>query len=387
MIADPPLARDSQPTDWTTDDGDPVPVASSYLDLSQTEDWTPVTFQFPDNPQIGGQSQDYFTTLKSELENQEVTNSTKEGQLTPQVHDPNNATQQRRSGVWEALNSAPWQPQLRSLYENFKTQLDTLGDAINVGTGEGNGGSLDPSRPMYDALQQCQDASDYDACMTGVCTRETQTLHDKFKPQLAALDDADLTYESAYWQYAMAVAANISDPADHQRMVLDAADTMLNDRDLVISTADLFLQSAEWAFPDYCDGGQRPAAQTPGVPDENSSPACPKQLNKLPGIGIDELFSVAVHCEEIEFELETKGWIGAFANVTFNPKAGTASAFIGVQAGALGQQVREGAFINSGPSGITDGGLRINESTSGPAFMTQSHTLNLSVAGTVPFSE
>ena len=240
---------------------------------------------------------------------------------------------------------------------------------------------------MYDALQQCANAPDYDACMTSVCTSETQALHDKFKPQLAALDDADLTYEAAYWKYAMAVAANISDPADHEAMVLDAANTMLTDRDNVISTASLFLQSAEWAFKDYCDGGQQPAPEASTLADQNSSTACPKQLNKLPGIEIDELFTVAVHCEEIEFEFETKGWIGAFGTVTFNPKAGTATAFIGVQAGALGQQVREGAFINSGPTGITDGGLRISESTSGPAFMTQSHTLNVSVAGTVPFSE
>ena len=102
VIADPPLARDTQSIDWTTDDnGDPVPVASSYLDLSQTEDWTPVTFQFPDNPQMGGQSQDYFTALKSQIENQIVTNSTKEGQLGAQVRNPesrNPAAPQRRLG-------------------------------------------------------------------------------------------------------------------------------------------------------------------------------------------------------------------------------------------------------------------------------------------------
>ncbi|MGZ4264195.1 MAG: hypothetical protein ACXVS6_08745 [Solirubrobacteraceae bacterium] len=158
-------------------------------------------------------------------------------------------------------------------------------------------------------------------------------------------------------------------------------------QDYVTGLEYLFLESAEWAFPDYCDGGPGTNNATAGVPDQNSSPACPKALNKLPAVEVGDPFSFSVHCEEIEFEVATKGWLGAFANVTFNPKAGTVTVFTGAQAGALGQQARVGAYMSAGPNGLTDSGMRVNESTSGPSFMTQSHTVNFSVAGTVPFSE
>jgi len=393
VIADPPFWREDQSSDWTTDDhGDPIPVASSIFDLSQTADWTPVAIQFPQNPQQGQAMQDYTTALKSQIENQIITNSIKEGQLGAQVHDPNEQTAKRRGAVWSALSTAEWQPELRSLYQAFDSQYNALNEAINVGNGNFNGGSLDPSRPMQDALQQCSDAPDYDACMTRVCTSETQALHDKWLPQMLALNDASLRYETAYWKYAMGVAANVSDPADHQRLVLDAANSMLNNRDLVIGLSSLFQQSAEWAFTDYCDGGTAAPPQAGTVPDQNSSPACPKALNGTKmSFKVSDIFKFSIACEKVEFEVATKGWLGAFANVSYNPRTGDTTVFAGGKASAGSSGAKVGGFVTvSGTGSLVDGGMRVSGSYNagaGGVELSRSVTVNFSVAGTVPFSQ
>ena len=62
-----------------------------------------------------------------------------------------------------------------------------------------------------------------------------------------------------------------------------------------------------------------------------------------------------------------------------------------VQAGAGGSGIQEAAFIVAGPAGnIVDGGLRITGTASagaGPVSYERSATLNIAVAGVVPFTE
>jgi hypothetical protein len=386
VIADPPFWREDEASDWTTGaSGEPVPVASDIFNLSQTREWTPVNIAIPETPQQGGQMKTYYTSLEGQIESDVIANSTKEANLSSQVYDPNEETMRRRSAVWNALNTAPWQPELRSLSEAWESQDEALLAAINIGTDEGNGGSLDPTRPSWHALRECEGQEE--PCSTDLCTSETAALFAKWKPQLAALNDADLRYEAAYWRYATGVAANISDPADHQRMLLDAEDTMLTDRELILKQATLFLMSAEWLPPFECDGG---AAAPPGegsASSQEGSPACPKELEKLPDVNVTDIFKFSVHCEKITFELSGKGWVGPFLNITYNAKEGRTTVFAGAQMEALGAKAQTGAFLTAGPSGLEDGGMRVSESTSGPSFMTQSHTVNLSVAGTVPFSQ
>ena len=70
VIADPPLARDQQSADWTTDaDGNPVQVASSIFDLSHGTAWQPVNFTLPDSPAQGRAmfNADYYQSLWDQL--------------------------------------------------------------------------------------------------------------------------------------------------------------------------------------------------------------------------------------------------------------------------------------------------------------------------------
>ena len=398
VIADPPFWRQDQSGDTTTDEeGDPVQVASKIFDLSQKRSYTPVNVLFPGSvPEAANmvKSDGYYTSLYTKVGNQGVTDSTQLNNLLSKVHDANAQTLHRRLAVWHAMTTAEWQPQLHSLWQSYESQLAALDAATdNNGAAFSAGGALDPYQPQNHATKQCEGVSPWDArlaCETKVCAPESASLLAQWKAQIAQVNDAELRYESAFWKYATGLAANLQDPADHQRMLLHAEELMLGNRGAVLLQASGYLRvlTAHQGNNDMdCVTGQAPPPAAGTVPAQQQSPACPKALKKLPNVKVGDIFSFAVHCEEIQVEIATKGWIGAFANITFNPKAGTATVFTGVQAGALGQQVREGAFIKSGPNGIEDGGIRINESTSGPAFMTQSHTVNFAVAGTVPFSE
>jgi tetratricopeptide (TPR) repeat protein len=386
VIADPPFWRDGDPQDVTTDDeGNPVQVASSFLDLSQQKSWTPVYIALPGSPLQAADMEDYYNTLQKGIEGDAVGNAQKETQLLLKVHDPNDQTQRRRGAVWAALETAQWQPELRRLWEAYNSLYDEMDTAINIGTGEGNGGSLDPSRPRWEAMQKCQNSSDYDTCLQQVCTPQTAELFAKWKPKMAQLEDADLRYESAFWKYAMAVAANISDPADHQRIVLDATDSMLVRRDNDLGLIKLFFESSEWwgGATEECDGGVKPPPPETTVPGQEDSEACPKALNVVPPVEVHEIFGFKMTCEEVELTVKTPGFLGGFLSVSFTK--GGATAFLGGYAGGFGNEAKEGAFVSLGPGGVQDAGMRISESTYTGTW--QSHAVNFSVAGTVPFSE
>ena len=136
VIADPPFWRDDGSQDVTTDgDGNPVQVASSFLNLSQGKSWTPVYIALPGSPLQAADMEDFYTSLQKRIEGDTVGNAQKEGQLLLKVHDPNSQTQRRRGAIWAALETAQWQPELRSLWEAYNTLYNEMDTAINIGTG------------------------------------------------------------------------------------------------------------------------------------------------------------------------------------------------------------------------------------------------------------
>lgn len=215
VIADPPFWRESESNDvTTTDSGDPVPVASSFLDISQGTEWQPVVVKIPDSPEQGSTMGDYYRDTYNAIESEVIANSTKEAGLKPTY--VNSLTDQRTSAIWNALNTAQWQPEIKPIYKEYQTLYDALARDANSGLGDGkSGGSLDPTKPLNDAFNQCEGSDDWEACVHAVCTPATASLQASWKPRAAAVNDANLRWVTTYWHYATAVAANISDPAAH----------------------------------------------------------------------------------------------------------------------------------------------------------------------------
>ncbi len=394
VIADPPFWREGQPKDMTTDRlGDPVAVASSFLDVSsQGTDWQPVVVRIPDTPEQGSaMAEDYYLDASNAINNEIIANATKMYSLTPKYL--NSLTDQRTNAIWAALNTAQWQPELKPIYQEFQTLYDALDRDSNPGLGNGlSGNSLDPSKPYADAWNQCEGVSDWEAwqaCMHAACTPATASLQASWRPRMAAVNDANLRWETAYWHYATAVAANVSDPAQHERMLLDARSTMLTERSNVLMLGYLWVNMAEGSIArEYCVGPPPAAPAVDKPPDQNDSKACPPSLKGVKvSFKVSDIFKFAVACEKIEFEIATKGWLGAFANVSYNPKSGQTTVFTGGKMSGGGATGKVGGFMTIGKDGSPiDGGIRVSgsyEVGAGGATISRSNTLDLGVAGAV----
>ena len=390
VIADPPFWREDQPGDWTTDsDGDAVPVASSIFDLSQGVAWTPVHIELPDTPAQGEAmvKSHYYTALDNKIDKQASLNASKSASLIPKVRNPNKQTAERRSAVWTAHNTDDWQPEVRPLYQEYNSLSDALTNAYN--------GSLNPQKPSNDADDQCSSAPDYDTCFAKVCTSETADEQARWRAQEAGVVNAALDYEGADWRYETGVAANVTDPADHQLQIIDAEDTTLTITETVVNQVVSFVQGFD--LDPECTGTARPPAAE-SLPSENQSKPCPKSLLAMKeSLTILHIVTLSFTCEEVEFELST-GEVGAFGSVSWNPHSGNVTVFTGakaeVSAGVeLGGKV--GGYVTFGPSGLVDGGIRTETSVGagtgeigdlGGATVSRTNTINFSIAGTTPFN-
>ena len=400
VIADPPFTRHNEPSEWTTDDqGNPITVTSDVYDLSDGTAWQPITIALPETVEQADAMYDYYSNAQDQLHSAADADDEQAQQLEAQVKAPNELTAARQGALTEALAAAQWQPDLRPLYMAVKTQIQTMDQATAAG------GELDPHRPWNDTVaqfSQCDGAYDPLACEDQidqtVCVPETNQEFSQWISRMKELNDADLRWEQAFWQYATGVAANSADPAFNQALQLSAEAEIMTPvgtsaGQTGFNRYGVVTEAEEWTRQignDLCTSPPPPPPASDTLPDEQQAPACPATLsNWKASVEIDDLFKMSVKCDEISFEAGT-GWIGPFANLTFN-RNGQMTVFTGVQAGAGGAGVQEGAFVVVGPGGnVVDGGLRISASASagvGPVSYERSATLNIAVAGVVPFTE
>ena len=405
VIADPPFTREDSASDWTTDDqGNPVSVTSDVYDLSQGTQWAPIEIALPESPDeaeaMGGGGA-YYDLVAAQLQYAADADDQQAQQLENQVKAPNLQTQERQAALVSALGAAEWQPDLKPLFMAVKTQIDSLDQASRPG------GELDPAKPYSDAqaqFPQCDGSPDPNGCedqiVQQVCVPERQQEFTQWISRMKELNDSDLRWEDAYWQYATGVAANSADPALNKLLQLSAESEIMSPNGATLGASEpnpypnrygVVTVAFEWTTGlSSCQTTPPQSPSTGNLPTEQDSPACPKQLDGWKAaVEIDELFKIGVKCDEISFEAGT-GWLGPFTNVTFN-RHGQVTVFAGVQAGAGGSGIQEGAFVVAGPGGnIVDGGLRISGTASagaGPVSYERSATLNIAVAGVVPFTE
>ena len=400
VIADPPFTRNNTPGDWTTDDqGNPVAITSDVYDLSEGTQWSPIDIALPENVQQAVAMYTYYSGVQDQLHSQSDADDARAQQLATQVKTPNLLTAERQAAITKAIGDAQWQPDLRPLFMAVKTQIQTMDQAI------ASGGQLDPNKPYNDAVaqfSQCNNSSDPLTCedqiIQHVCVPETNQEFTQWLSRMKELNDSDLRWEHAYWQYATGLAANSADPAFNQLIQLNAESQIMTPVGTTVGQTGfnrygIATEAEEWTRQighGDCTSPPPPPPSPETLPSEQYARARPPQLNGWKAaVEIDELFKLSVKCDEISFEAGT-GWLGPFANLTFH-RNGQMTVFTGVQAGAGGVGVQEGAFVVVGPAGnVVDGGLRISGSASasaGPVSYERSATLNIAVAGVVPFTE
>jgi hypothetical protein len=386
VIADPPFWREDQPGDWTTgSDGNAVPVASSIFDLSQGVAWTPIQIELPDSPAQGEAmvKSGYYTSLNNQIVAQIRSDGHKSASLKSQVYNPNEETMVRRDAIWAAHYAADWQPEVKPLYQEYESIYNALQNALVNANG-----SLDPVKPSLDASHQCLGRADYDTCYLRACTSETAEEQARWRAQAAAVVNAELRYENAYWDYETGLAADVADPADHELQIIDAQDTMLGETANVLGQVFSFVNAAD-SNPS-CTGTAKAAPAAESLPSQNASKACPKALHGMKAsLKADGFFALSITCEEVEVEVGT-GPIGAFTSVSYNPHEGNVTVFTGGKLEAGPASGKVGGYVTVGASGVVDAGMRVQSELSAGAeevaTVSRTNTINLSIAGTTPFN-
>ena len=164
---------------------------------------------------------------------------------------------------------------------------------------------------------------------------------------------------------------------------------MLTERSNVLMLGYLWVLAADTGVAgEYCVGSPPAAPAVEKLPDQNDSKACPPSLKGVKvSFKVSDVFKFAVACEKIEFEIATKGWLGAFANASYNPKSGQTTVFTGGKMSGGGATGKVGGFMTIGKDGSPiDGGIRVSgsyEVGAGGATISRSNTLDLGVAGAV----
>lgn len=172
-------------------------------------------------------------------------------------------------------------------------------------------------------------------------------------------------------------------------MLLDAKTQILEERLLVVGVASGWVMLADqYAAGEFCVGSPPGGPAAEKLPDQNDSKACPPSLKGVKvSFKVSDVFKFAVACEKIEFEVATKGWLGAFTNVSYNPKNGQTTVFTGGKMSGGGATGKVGGFMTIGKDGSPiDGGIRVSGSMeigSGNAKISRSNTFDLGVAGAV----
>ena len=397
VIAEPPFTRDPQKTAWTTDDdGNPVAVASSWLDLSQGTNFTAINVQLPAGPAEGKAMEDssYLESLASELGSRSDAEATQSSALIYQLrHYPNLQTEQRTEAIQGALASVIFQPGLREPFDAYESAFQSLQQDQDNGT-------IDASKPSSDAYAAVAssgcgiDQACEDAVWTNVCTQETAALHAQWLARLKTVNDLELQWDSAYWGYMSGVAANFSNAALHQGYLLLAESVIDENRNLFAEDATFLTRMDAMkglnTDAETCWGGPvtPPAAQAPA--SERGSQACPPALRAVKLVfKVDDVLKFGFTCETIDVEVSPAKWIGPFVNVGYNTRTGQTTVFTGGKLSVmpLGHTGKLGAFVTFGPDGsVVDGGIRASDTMSsnpGPVSLSTTKSADFSIAAAV----
>jgi hypothetical protein len=196
----------------------------------------------------------------------------------------------------------------------------------------------------------------------------------------ATAEQATDAYLTHWYQYATALAANVSDPDQHELLMRRAEGYVLLTYDEVLEPLDRLAAIAHGSFGGCSSASVDVPAAVPG-PTLPHSEACPASVkgvklgwklgaDKSAGIPFD--LSIDVNCEKVSVEVggSVSGWFGAFGQLDYSPRNGKISVFAGPKASAkipgtsIGASFKDGLYLTIKNGGVDDFGFRTSASTS-----------------------
>ncbi len=186
---------------------------------------------------------------------------------------------------------------------------------------------------------------------------------------------------SAKYHDLTGLAANLKDPSYHALAVNHI-------RKEEAGAYSRLLGAIGTLYSGYMSKKDLPDGEEPG---EDEVPNCP---DRLKGQGLEgdlKLFSVSLSCDTVEVQIQTEGWLGAFAKVEITTSDFTVMAGP-TASGELfggGGSVEDGIYLTVGQEGVKDVGFRVTferslEIAPGLKFTTEFDSMDFSFVPSAP---
>jgi tetratricopeptide (TPR) repeat protein len=306
--------------------GSQQPKAAPILDLTHGEQATIPALKVPPDPKAGVASADMLDSLfhRRNDEANDLIRQSSARSLETGITDPGQLV--RMTNIQSVYVNWPGQrPDLRSGFEQIDqlhTQMDAKFDETWL-------------HKVPDVFGSCVDkptTAQRDQCFATDCRAVIDAAHDQWLPIANQANALAHQWGPDLFNFGTAVAANISNQAGHDAIVLLTRANVWDTYSVYVLQRIAAWASAEKSYSECIEPPPAPEAET-GADSEPAGIACPPQLNALDlhmNLGV---IKFSVNCESISASTGLPGVVGPFGTVGYAFKSAQTTAFVGLRGG------------------------------------------------------
>lgn len=287
------------------------------------------------------------------------------------------AETKRRDGILRLTHLAGDEPDIDALQDAFGDALDDLVDHGDAFFGEGTGEKSSTYGEILKAHgEPCHgiiDGQARNACyhyeVNRLCRPAMITAHQEWLSLMATAQTTGEAYQAAKSQRVSGYAAHLADPDAHRSVVLGIEDSEQT------AYASLSTRARSWATHvnrvknDCVEPKDAPTTPGPGAPPGATPGPCTAGLRAFDVVIPLGAATVKLNCEKVQVGVsaETIPLVAAFAEVTYDFRAGKVTFFGGAQGGGkVGDVVelafKSGVYVTADKTGTVDAGWRVGPS-------------------------
>jgi tetratricopeptide (TPR) repeat protein len=378
------------------DSTDPPP-----LDDSLGEETEMRNVPIPNLPETAYGESDFFVQLTGANSSALNGNIARQNQLRQQLDAANRLalSKRRTAETISLIDQVSLNSDLVTLRDQMASKLDAAQAEwrpLFQGTDTHRALFLDYEQAAEDACSGIVDEPAHTQCFDSEvrqrCIPKTRSVYSSWFTEMNQAYDKAKQYQRLYSKRVSGIAANLSDPRAYElaQLYIEVNGRVLFDEIAQpVSPFAFVLESATDDDVPLCVSSPDPQAPDPPPQISPQGPGgCPDALKGF-SLNIDlGVASLSADCEELGIQGSTPGWIGAFGEVKFNVRDGTATIFAGAKGevglGPLSGDFKSGAYVKVGRDGPRDLGWRVGPSYTvgaGPAQFGGSDTTDLSFVG------
>jgi hypothetical protein len=384
--------RTQQPRQPTEDAsaGAPLPAAPApALDLSHGRVTHVRVLPLPETPTQGADLRPYYQDLSSRLLGELTAESQRATALDVALRGRADgltaAENARRTGIMTWAYASSDEPRAKAALARIDHLMDELVSLREKFWGGGTGEVKSTYEVLSDqADAACQGSLDYRTCvhdrLNATCRPALVSAHGQWGTLMAEMQHAEDDWLVASSGHISAFAANLSDRDAYQRLMVQISQLE------TAAYSGLDDEAQSWThyedlFRDDCVDPSVEVPTTPASPDPaapQGDGACPPLLR---GISFSAKLggaNLSASCEKVTVKVseEVMPLLTAFADVTYNVRAGNVTLFAGVKGGGsvgpLSGDFKSGIYATSSLDGtVGDIGWRVGPSasvTGGPSW-------------------